>query len=197
MTEVWLERKEVERLLGVSLRAVKKACKAGRYVTKTATGRGGRRYLIALSSLPPEAQLKYYQEEGQLQPQTQPPAPVQTSEKYKKIALARLDLVRLWRKFRAEGKKKEADNAFITAYNSGELAPNIYEILGEVSLKTLYRWINQLDGTEDWTRLLPNWNSGNKECGLTPEEKEVFMRFLLNPKNIKDWLCNKAHKVLA
>lgn len=191
--DVWLTRKEVEELLGVSYEAVNKACRKGKFKTIISTGRGGKRYLIALSSLPPEARLKYMQEQGMLEPcLLQAPAPivqtptVQAPEKYKKIALAKLDLVRLWREFRnGAGKKTEADRAFLKAYNSRALAPNIYEILGEVSLTSLYRWIDQLEGTDDWVRLIPKWNPGSNGYKLTKVEEDAVLRFLLDPKQIK------------
>ncbi|MCX8031725.1 MAG: hypothetical protein N3A59_09150, partial [Thermodesulfovibrionales bacterium] len=57
--QIWLERWEVEKLLGISQQAISKAIKKGKFVVKEAYGNGGKRYLIALSSLPAEARVKY------------------------------------------------------------------------------------------------------------------------------------------
>ncbi len=62
MTEIWLERKEVEKLLGISQPAISKAIRKGKFVVKEAYGKGGTRYLIALSSLPAEAQIRWIKE---------------------------------------------------------------------------------------------------------------------------------------
>lgn len=62
--EVWLTVEQVKDLLGVSDRAVRKACEAGKYKVKQikSPGRKGFSYLIALTSLPPEAQRKWVSE---------------------------------------------------------------------------------------------------------------------------------------
>ena len=59
--EIWLPRRFVEYLLGVSHSAIKKACRKGKYKTREARIRGGTAYLIALSSLPESAQKKFIQ----------------------------------------------------------------------------------------------------------------------------------------
>jgi hypothetical protein len=46
-------------LLGVSLRSIQRDIKTGKYITQQVTGRGGKRYEIALTSLPEEAQAKH------------------------------------------------------------------------------------------------------------------------------------------
>lgn len=195
--EVYLELFETANLMGLTKRSLQKAIKKGKFITKIATGRGGKRYLIALSSLPPEARLKYYSNHN-ISPPSDPVSVSKESphtdgngaffnvpEKFKSIALARLDLVRMWRQFReASPKKTEADHAFIDAYNCKKIAHHIYEILGEVSVKSLYRWIDALDGSEDYTRLIPRWNCGNRGHGLTHDEEKAFLKFLLSPKQI-------------
>jgi len=58
----WINVKEGSNLLGISLQAVKKNCKAQKYTTKMVSGNGGKQYRILLSSLPQSAQDKYYAE---------------------------------------------------------------------------------------------------------------------------------------
>lgn len=52
-------------LLGVSLRSIQREIKTGKYTTRQVSGRGGKRYEIALSSLPKEAQEKLQQQHAQ------------------------------------------------------------------------------------------------------------------------------------
>ncbi len=53
-------------LLGVSLRSVQRDIKTGKYTTRQVSGRGGKRYEIALSSLPQSAQDKYKNQQAKL-----------------------------------------------------------------------------------------------------------------------------------
>ncbi|MBI3584236.1 MAG: Mu transposase C-terminal domain-containing protein [Nitrospinae bacterium] len=59
--DIYLTRKEVEEFLGITLQAVLKGCKEGKYKAIKVNGNGGKQYRIALSSLPPDAQLKWIQ----------------------------------------------------------------------------------------------------------------------------------------
>jgi putative transposase len=199
--KVFLTIKEVRNLLNITERAIRKNCKNGKYrhyIGKSQNKKGGNTYYIALSSLPVEAQIKYYEKNYSHLPSSDP-VPVNAvtpptahgnggflnvSEKLKNIALAKLDLIRLWREFRSNSPKlSQADQAFVSAYNSKKIAERIYEVLGPVSIKSLYRWVDQLDGTDDWTRLIPQWKAG-KNGGLSEEEKNIFLKFLLDPKKV-------------
>ncbi len=60
--EVWLTVIEATNQLGISVQAVQKNCKDGKYTTRKIKGRGGMRYQIALSSLSETAQMKYMME---------------------------------------------------------------------------------------------------------------------------------------
>ncbi len=109
------------------------------------------------------------------------------SERLKRIALARIDLLEAWEKYRqahSDMKKTEADKEFEEAYNSGVLYPSIYEVLGKVDIKTLYRLKKEFsDG--DWTALVPRYKGNKKsEPALTDDEKRWFKNFLLMDSNI-------------
>lgn len=74
-SEVWLTVAEGGNLLGVTDRAVKKSCKAGKYTVKMVPGNGGNQYRILLTSLPPEAQARYWSarmgaEPARMEPET-------------------------------------------------------------------------------------------------------------------------------
>lgn len=57
----WLTIKEGANLISITERAIQKNCKAGKYTTKLIEGNGGLQYRILLTSLPPEAQAKYWE----------------------------------------------------------------------------------------------------------------------------------------
>mgnify|MGYP000221775371 CR=1 FL=1 len=77
-----------------------------------------------------------------------------TPEKSKKIALARLDLLNQWKEFRRKSDNKlQADYDFVKLHNTSSL--HLFEILGKISRGRLHRWLAMLNGTEDYTKLLP------------------------------------------
>lgn len=113
----------------------------------------------------------------------------QVPEQAKKIALARLDLVRVWEEYRVKPDHKTkaaADEAFEHGYNGGLMFQGIFEVLGNISIKTLYRWRDDLQGSQDWTKLLPQYFSrGDGIPDLTPDESKLLLNFLLQPNKIK------------
>jgi putative transposase len=59
--EIWLTTNEVSNLTGISIQAINKNCKSGKYkaVWFDGQGRGGKTYKVALSSLPEKAQIGF------------------------------------------------------------------------------------------------------------------------------------------
>ncbi len=108
-------------------------------------------------------------------------------EKARRIALARLDLLRLWQEYRnCHPKATLADPEFASAYNSGALFANLFAILGKTSVQTLYRWKAALNGAQDWTLLVPTYYV-NRAAGfpsLSPEEATTFLGLLLKPSRL-------------
>lgn len=77
-----------------------------------------------------------------------------TSEKCKQILLARLDVVHQWLEFRKQSQNKlQADYDFVKLHNTSN--SHLFEILGKISRGSLHRWYAMLNGTEDYTKLLP------------------------------------------
>lgn len=105
----------------------------------------------------------------------------------KKVALARMDLLRAWEGFRKSYKKvAEADEEFLTAFNSGILYKNIYETLGNVSIKSLYRWKDLLGDSSNYTKLVPLYYCKTPEGSqLSKDEINVVMNICLNPRNFR------------
>ena len=109
-----------------------------------------------------------------------------TPEKCKQIALARLDLIHKWHKFRKKSTNKlQADYDFVKLHNTSNT--HLYEILGKISRGSLHRWFAMLNGTEDYTKLLPQYKySGVNDYRtvLNDEEIKIFMGLLLHPNRL-------------
>ena len=109
-----------------------------------------------------------------------------TPEKAKQNALAKLDLIRKWQDFRRKAVNKlQADYDFVKLHNSSN--SYLFNVLGKISRGSLHRWKASLDGTEDYTRLIPNYKyvsvNEYRTC-LTDEEIKIFMGLLLHPNRI-------------
>lgn len=119
------------------------------------------------------------------------------------IGLARFRLVMEWRERCAKSKqtKRMASAMFELAYRTGQLLPNIHEQLGDVSIKTLYRWDAILrDHNDDYQALCDRrgaWTSGGpKGLGQVGREAEsIFLKAYLNdrqPSMRLAWLATCA-----
>lgn len=109
-----------------------------------------------------------------------------TPEKAKQNALAKLDLIRKWQEFRRKAVNKlQADYDFVKLHNSSN--SYLFSVLGKISRGSLHRWKTMLNGTEDYTRLIPNYKyvsvNEYRTC-LTDEEIKIFMGLLLHPNRI-------------
>lgn len=109
-----------------------------------------------------------------------------TPEKAKQNALAKLDLIRKWQEFRRKAVNKlQADYNFVKLHNSSN--SYLFSVLGKISRGSLHRWKASLDGTEDYTRLIPNYKyvsvNEYRTC-LTDEEIKIFMGLLLHQNRI-------------
>ena len=109
-----------------------------------------------------------------------------TPEKSKKVALARLDLLNQWKKFRRKSDNKlQADYDFVSLHNTSN--SHLFEILGKISRGTLHRWKNIINETEDYTKLIPQYRYAKvneyRTC-LTDEEIKIFMGLLLHPNRL-------------
>ena len=109
-----------------------------------------------------------------------------TPEKCKQIALARLDIVHKWLEFRKKSNNKlQADYDFVQLHNTSN--SYLFEILGKISRGSLHRWYAMLNGTEDYTKLLPQYKYSSVEdyrTVLSDEEIKIFMGLLLHPNRI-------------
>lgn len=108
-------------------------------------------------------------------------------ERGKKIALARFDILKKWEEFRSDKVDKlKADYDFVALHNTNPNA-QLYQILGKICRGSLHRWKTKLNGTEDYTKLVPNYkytSSLEFRTSLTEEEIKLFMSLLLHPNRI-------------
>lgn len=109
-----------------------------------------------------------------------------TPEKCKQIALARLDLIHQWLEFRKKSTNKlQADYDFVKLHNTSN--SHLFEILGKISRGSLHRWYAMLNGTEDYTKLLPQYKYSSVDdyrTVLNDEEIKIFMGLLLHPNRL-------------
>ena len=109
-----------------------------------------------------------------------------TPEKCKQIALARLDVVHKWLEFRKKSQNKlQADYDFVKLHNTSD--SHLFEILGKISRGSLHRWLAMLNGTDDYTKLLPQYkysSVNDYRTVLNNKEIKIFMGLLLHPNRL-------------
>lgn len=109
-----------------------------------------------------------------------------TPEKCKQIALARLDLIHQWIEFRKKSTNKlQADYDFVKLHNTSN--SHLFEILGKISRGSLHRWYAMLNGTEDYTKLIPQYKYSSVDeyrTVLNDDEIKIFMGLLLHPNRL-------------
>ena len=107
-------------------------------------------------------------------------------EKCKQIALARLDVVHQWLEFRKKSQNKlKADYDFVKLHNT--FNSHLFEVLGKISRGSLHRWFAMLNGTEDYSKLLPQYRYSSVDdyrTVLNDEEINIFMGLLLHPNRL-------------
>ncbi len=101
-------------------------------------------------------------------------------------AMAKADLLRLYMQAKAAapwGKKTEARDEFMVAYNSGIAYPQLFETLGEQNYKTLEGWERKVKKAGGDTMVLAD-NRGYHKRGksaLTPTQTDILLRCALHP----------------
>ena len=170
--EIWVDVKTIAEIKGITPRGLRLALKKGRYTYREVQSQGGSSYEILLSSIEPKVQEiyknTYYREIVELEAQQEIipiSKPVKTEsgfipETAKTIALARVDLIGEWQKFRENHKPRQnGDKVFIDLYNSGEYLKNIFDKLGKTSRGSLQRWLRLYNEEKDWEALVPQYNT--------------------------------------
>lgn len=182
---------EMSQITGVSVKSVLARAEREVWQFRLRSGRGGgKEWLVA--SMPEATRIQIAKAVAE---NSDPALPVSSNDVVipdwaNNIGLARFRLVMEWRERCAKSKqtKSMASAMFELAYRSGQLLPNIHEQLGDVSIKTLYRWDAILrDHNDDYQALCDRrgaWTSGGpKGLGQVGREAEsAFLKAYLNDR---------------
>ena len=187
---IWIEVPIAATLLGVSPQAIRKNIQNGKYNVRTEKHPGGYRYLIALDSLPVDAQVKYWEMRASSNITTSSPATVAGSgtvpgpaallldpSEWDPVEVELLANEPAWRRQKVEqalvllratqGLKGQALKDWLTAWNRNH--PD-----QAVSYQTLMRW-RQVMQEQGVLGLLPGWG---KRAGSSKIPDAWFNRFI-------------------
>lgn len=199
----WITVKDLANIQGVTPRAVRKAVNQKKYVTRLVDGKTGSKYEILVQSLSDDNQNLIDFEKNRFEIEKKREPKLRKNEKIPphalQIALARYDLVNLWVDYRNRQENiTEAGKDFIAAYNCGDLYPILFNVVGKVSIGTIYRWYKKIKGNSDYKLLIPNYDYGEKEssAALTADEELVFKSLLLSPNKINIGKATKLTKFI-
>lgn len=130
-------------------------------------GKTGFKYLVWVSSLPIDVQIKYFY------------------SNYSRFEIAyKADTTK---NKQQKPKMGEADKAFEALYNS-KFYEDIFNVLGKTSISTIYRWDKDLKtGGEDYHQLVPAYSYAGTEklnTTLSLVEQARLMKLLLTPSQM-------------
>ncbi len=189
---------EIAAALGISERAVRKRASASSWSEPVDRVKGGGN-VYELASLP-LSKIELRKVRGQLAAQplpvalaaekdpAAPPAPLPALDETRiQGAIARADLLRLYTRHLASspwGRRGQARDEFVVAYNSGVPWPHLYKQLGPVaSWKTIEEWRRKLatHGGDIFALADLRGRARRGSCGLTPEQTDILLRCVLRP----------------
>jgi len=108
-----------------------------------------------------------------------------------RIALARVDLIRLYtmekERAKGEGESKGAvSKLFIKGYNTGQLLPQLFNILGKTSVQSVDAWSGKLRKSNfDYTVLAPAWGNRLGASKVTDSEFNTALSYWLHPNRLR------------
>jgi putative transposase len=174
--------------LGISKRAIQLHCEKGNFEFKTDKVNGRDGYLISVESM-----FKYYSKIGDWdkcerlldllkQEPTLENLPNKFSDKIiDDVTLAKFQVAKLFDTILELAEKKtEAGENFVKSFNNGAY-PNLKNLVGEISLRSLYRWREILiENNWDPDSLCHQYKAINVRS-VSNKEAEVLIPLLLNP----------------
>ena len=180
---------EIAQVLKVSRRSVQERALKDDWPFLDGTNRnGGRKYPLA--TLPPEVKTAIAlreAERGALQAIGGGPVIPDWSHQ---LGMARFRIVHEYlTHLKGRGKQPvgESTTGFLAAYNSGQLLPEVFQRLGKVSDKSLYRWRALLAANGDDYRCLCDrrgkWDKGGAKGNgqIGPEAEQTILTCWLTP----------------
>ena len=174
----WIRATELAKIKGVSDRSVRKLVTSGKYIGRKIC----QRYEVLVSSIEQEWQdevNKLYSTEISTENFNTP-----ISEKSKKRALTKFDIVMKWRAFcvNYKGKKVDAIKEFVSVYNNMPNKNNQYENINNIAISTIMRWDRLLkENADNWKVLAPKYKSQPNKDKFSEKEKETVLKILLSP----------------
>ena len=203
MENNWITVKELADIKGITPRAVRKSVANNKYVTRLVETKNGTKYEILIDSLDNNTKnlIDFEKSKCEIEKNREPVLRKNsiTPPHARQIALARYDLVNLWVDYKKISKNKtHAGKEFIDIYNDGKIYSYLFNILGKISIGTIYRWHKAIKGNDDYTKLIPNYDYGEKESNpqLTHEEELVFKSLLLTPNKTNIGKATKLAKYI-
>ena len=204
--------KDIADVLGRTERALQIRAQKECWPAVSDKVRGGRQRQYVFDLLPPDIRRAVALAEADrmgLVPANaaRPPAtrPVAQAlpERAKEIGLAKYRLVQGWRKALSAapwGKKNEAADAFLLAYNTGRLLPAVYETVGEVKAATVRALDTKLKKNKDDFLCLCDGRGGWKKHGTTrwrqrklaEETRQIVLKCYLTPQRPSVTLAIRA-----
>lgn len=176
MTKEWIKTSELAKIKGVTERAIRHFIKNGKYKAHKSCSR----YEILVASLEEELQDKI----NKLYPAVKSDLDnLEISEKSKKQALTKFDLVMKWRKFciNYKGLKRNALIEFAAVYNSMS-HKNSYTSITSLGMSTILRWDKKLrESGDDWKALAPKYRTNSNKPGFSKKEQDMFLKIVLSP----------------
>jgi putative transposase len=193
---------DLASLLGRAVSSITRRANNEGWVAQKRRGRGGGKE-YSFSNLPADVQSRIlaHEEPGQAELAIAS-TPAVIPDWAHEIGLARFQVVAEFRKYLSSQakrmKKGEATDAFLLAYNAGQLLEGAFDKLSKISKSTLYGWDKRLrDNDENYQALCDRrgkWTTGGKKGKgqIGPEAERIFLGCYLDPKKPSISLCIRA-----
>lgn len=179
MNDIFLTEDRVSKLLNIKLSSVQQNVYRGKYETKViqGIGRGGKQHLIALSSLPKDAQERYYREEEEQEADRLPDMEYMKSSTQKQREEAEWKLSAI-RKFQRFGRNAAA---FSEEYNK--------ENDRKITARKLRYWVSQYS-KNGISGLIDRRGGHNKgKCSIPDEVWDIFYSLYMTTQKRSIRLC--------
>lgn len=194
--EKYASVKEIAEVLGISERAVRKRAEKVKWPYING-GNGAKLFIFSKLqegirlSLAKSKEMVPYINKVEIVDYRAPVGSPELTDWQNRIALARADLIRAYleEKKRARGEKRsvvEAAETFIRGYNTGQLMPRVFEVIGKTARQTVEAWVKKFrDADYDYTALATGWGNRKGQRKITDDEFNTILSFGLHPNRLR------------